>query len=294
MFFSIPISALGTMVALQLGGSSINSMVLGGLALAFSRLIDNSVVVLENIHRHMELGEPPLVAAEKGGREVALPVLAATLTTIVVFFPVTLLYGVSKFLFTALALAVVLSLAASYVVAMTVVPLFCAQFIHQAGHPHGARGRRSEKRPNPGSRFNAWFARGLRQVQDRYTRPSWWCWAACPHPAGFAAAFSASLLLFPLLGLSFFPRTDAGQFLINVKAPSGTKLAETEKEIAKLENLIRATITPGRHGNDRVEHRRGSRVLCHLHHELRHAHGLCASEPEAGTPDRGATNISIA
>ena len=97
-----------------MGGSSINSMVLGGLALAFSRLIDNSVVVLENIYRHLELGEPPAVAAEKGGREVALPVLAATLTTVVVFFPVTFLYGVSKFLFSALALAVVLSLFASY------------------------------------------------------------------------------------------------------------------------------------------------------------------------------------
>ena len=82
-------------------------MVLGGLALAFSRLIDNSVVVLENIYRHLELGEPPPVAAEKGGQEVALPVLAATLTTVVVFFPVTLLFGVSKFLFSALALAVV-------------------------------------------------------------------------------------------------------------------------------------------------------------------------------------------
>ena len=103
--------------ALGLGGGSINSMVLGGLALAFSRLIDNSVVVLENIYRHLELGESPAVAAEKGGREVALPVLAATLTTVVVFFPVTFLYGVSRFLFSALALAVVLSLFASYVVA---------------------------------------------------------------------------------------------------------------------------------------------------------------------------------
>ena len=75
VFFSIPLSALATFIALSLGGSSINSMVLGGLALAFSRLIDNSVVVLENIYRHLELGEPPAVAAEKGGREVALPVL---------------------------------------------------------------------------------------------------------------------------------------------------------------------------------------------------------------------------
>src|ERR1051326_6266234 len=102
VFFSIPLSALGTFIFLSLGGSSVNSMVLGGLALAFSRLIDNSVVVLENIYRHLEMGETPQEAAHKGGREVAIPVLAATLTTVVVFFPVTFLYGVSKFLFSAL------------------------------------------------------------------------------------------------------------------------------------------------------------------------------------------------
>ena len=142
VFFSIPLSALAAFIALSLGGSSINSMVLGGLALAFSRLIDNSVVVLENIYRHLELGEPPEVAAEKGGREVALPVLAATLTTVVVFFPVTFLYGVSKFLFSALALAVALSLFASYAVAMTVVPLFCARFIKRR-HIMARRPRRN-------------------------------------------------------------------------------------------------------------------------------------------------------
>ncbi len=118
-------------------------MILGGLALAFSRLIDNSVVVLENIFRHLEMGEPPEVAAERGGSEVALPVLAATLTTVIVFFPVTFLYGVSRFLFTALALAVILSLFASYLVAMTVVPLFCAKLIKIA-----TRSRRRQKPPS--------------------------------------------------------------------------------------------------------------------------------------------------
>src|SRR5579872_3052476 len=131
VFLSIPLSALAAFIALSLGDNTINAMILGGLALAFSRLIDNSVVVLENIFRHLEMGESPEVAAEKGGKEVALPVLAATLTTVVVFFPVIFLYGVSRFLFTALALAVVLSLFASYFVAMTVVPLFCARFIHK-------------------------------------------------------------------------------------------------------------------------------------------------------------------
>src|SRR5262249_4436082 len=134
VFFSIPLSVLATFMILAMGGSTVNSMILGGLALAFSRLIDNSVVVLENIFRHLEMGEDPETAAEVGGREVALPVLAATLTTAIVFFPVVFLYGVSQYLFTALALAVVIALFASYVVALTVVPLFCAKYLRGHGH----------------------------------------------------------------------------------------------------------------------------------------------------------------
>src|SRR5436305_1989856 len=164
VFFSIPLSALAAFLLLGLGGGSVNSMVLGGLALAFSRLIDNSVVVLENIYRHLEVGESPAVAAEKGGREVALPVLSATLTTVIVFFPVTFLYGVSKYLFSALALAVALSLFASYAVALTVVPLFCARFIKAPAH-HGTPSSEVavEVRPENksrwafGERFNLWF-----------------------------------------------------------------------------------------------------------------------------------------
>ena len=139
VFLSIPLSALAAFIALQSGGSTINAMILGGLALAFSRLIDNSVVVLENIFRHLEMGESPEVAAERGGKEVQLAVLAATLATSIVFFPVTFLYGVSRFLFVALALAVVLSLFASYLVAMTVVPLFCAKLIRSHQEQKGSR-----------------------------------------------------------------------------------------------------------------------------------------------------------
>src|SRR5436305_443179 len=176
VFFSIPLSALAAFIALSIGGGSLNSMVLGGLALAFSRLIDNSVVVLENIYRHLELGETPAVAAEKGGREVALPVLAATLTTVVVFFPVTFLYGVSKFLFSALALAVALSLFASYAVALTVVPLFCARFIKAPAH-HGTPSgeepveiRRPRRRWSVGDRFNVWFNNRFESFLKAYDR----------------------------------------------------------------------------------------------------------------------------
>ena len=147
VFLSIPLSALATFVVLYLMGSTVNTMILGGLALAFSRVIDNSVISLENIYRHLEMGALPQAAAEAGGNEVSLAVLAATLTTVVVFFPVTFLYGVSKFLFTALALAVVISLFASYFVAMTVIPLFCSRFLKQAPHAEGHEVGPSGARP---------------------------------------------------------------------------------------------------------------------------------------------------
>ncbi len=237
VFFSIPLSVLAAFIALQIGGSSINTMVLGGFALALSRLIDNSVVVLENIFRHLELGDSPAVAAENGGREVALPVLAATLTTVVVFFPVTLLYGVSKFLFSALALAVVLSLFASYLVAMTVVPLFCARFIKHAEVP-GAR-------PGFVAHFNLWFNRQFGHLLGAYEAL---VSKVLAQPvvtlSAFLVLFVASLLLYPLIGLSFFPRTDAGQFVINLKAPSGTRLLNTEKEVIRVEQLIRSIVLP--------------------------------------------------
>ncbi len=112
-------------------------MILGGLALVFSRLIDNGVIVLENIFRHMELGKSPEAAAEEGGTEVSMAVLAATFTTSIVFFPVTFFTGVSKYIFTPMALGVVLSIFASYFFAMTVVPLFCAKFIRLHGDDEG-------------------------------------------------------------------------------------------------------------------------------------------------------------
>ncbi|MEO8597435.1 MAG: efflux RND transporter permease subunit [Candidatus Solibacter sp.] len=251
VFFSIPLSALAAFIALSFGGGSINSMVLGGLALAFSRLIDNSVVVLENIYRHLEAGEAPEVAAEKGGREVALPVLSATLTTAVVFFPVTFLYGVSRYLFTALALAVVLALVASYVVAMTVVPLFCARFIKAPAH-HGTPSSEvpvtvdhAPKRRNLTDRFNLWFNDRFEDFLKFYDRL---LGTALRRPvvtlALFGLCFVASLAAFPSLGLSFFPRTDSGQFLINLKAPTGTRIAISESEVIKVEDLIRKSVAP--------------------------------------------------
>ncbi|EEF61573.1 efflux RND transporter permease subunit [Pedosphaera parvula] len=238
VFLSIPLSTLATFIALGMGGGTVNSMILGGLALVFSRLIDNSVVVLENIFRHLELGETPEVAAEKGGQEVALPVLAATLTTAVVFFPVTFLYGVSRFLFSALALAVVFALFASYFVALTVVPLFCAKFIKSA-HGHGAdHGKKSFS-----DRFNGWFNTRFGAMLDKYGLLLGWSlkrpWATILVITG---VFVLSLGLFKFVGISYFPRTDPGQFVINLKAPTGTRIENTEDFIKKVEEIVREEV----------------------------------------------------
>jgi HAE1 family hydrophobic/amphiphilic exporter-1 len=240
VLLSIPLSALAAFLAINAGGGSINSMVLGGLALAFSRLIDNSVVVLENIFRHLEEGESPEVAAERGGQEVALPVLAATFTTAIVFFPVVFLYGVSRFLFMALAASVVFSLFASYMVAMTVVPLFCARFIKghaQVAH-HGSK------------TFFARFVSGFNHKYDRMLMHyDIAVGKTLMRPAATVLAilgvFVFSLGLYPFLGVSFFPRTDPGQFVINIKAPTGTRIELTNEYIKHVEEDIRQVVPPG-------------------------------------------------
>ena len=249
VFLSIPLSALATFVVLYMMGSTINTMILGGLALAFSRIIDNSVISLENIYRHLEQGAAPMAAADVGGTEVNLAVLAATLTTVVVFFPVTFLFGVSKFLFSALALAVVISLFASYIVAMTVIPLFCSRFLQAVPHANGSANHEYEIEPTSAvgkswwERFTAAFNRRFNQMLDRY---EYWVNRALVRPgltvAVLSGVFLVSLMIYPFLGLAFFPSTDAGQFTINVKVPTGTRLEVTEQYVAKVEDLIRNVV----------------------------------------------------
>jgi len=235
VLLSIPISCLAAFLLLNATGSTINTMVLGGLALVLSRLIDNSVVVLENIYRHLENGEDPVTAAERGGQEVQLAVLAATFTTAIVFFPVVFLYGVSRYLFIALALGVVLALAASYLVAMTVVPLFCSRFLKTT---HGGRETKSLF-----GRFVDGFNRKYDQLLTHYDHA---VSKALAHPGitilAIMGSFVVSLGLYPLLGLAFFPRTDPGQFVINLKAPTGSRLEVTNQYVSRIENDIRSVI----------------------------------------------------
>jgi multidrug efflux pump subunit AcrB len=250
VLLSIPLSALTCFLIMNAMGGSINTMLLGGLALAFSRLIDDSVVVLENIFRFMEQGVPAREAAEKGGMEVALAVLAATSTTSIVFFPVTFFYGVSKYLFTDLALGVVLSIFASYIFAMTVVPLFCAQFIRVGAHEH----KEGESEQFEAHGVKGWLAKIVRRFNEQFQRLLSYYEKqvnrALVKPGRTALLILGGIVLlivvgFPFVGRAYFPRTDPGQFLIYVKAPSGTRIEVTDKYIAEVEDDIRAVVGKG-------------------------------------------------
>ncbi len=246
VMLSIPLSALVCLLLTNLMGGSINTMILGGLALAFSRLIDDSVVVLENIFRYMEMGHPPHEAAEKGGMEVSLAVLAATSTTSIVFFPIAFLTGISKYIFTPLGLGVVLSIFASYFFAMTVVPLFCANFIRLEGHGHGDEGEPAKDKHTLFQRFLEKFNNNFQKFLDAYERLAY---RVLKTPATTAAVLLGGLavtllVVFPFLGRAYFPRTDPGQFVIDVHMPSGTRIEVSNDYIAKVEKIIRSVVKP--------------------------------------------------
>ncbi|HLY40216.1 MAG TPA: efflux RND transporter permease subunit [Terracidiphilus sp.] len=242
VLLAVPLSMVVCLLITNYMGGSINTMILGGLALVFSRLIDNGVIVLENIFRHMELGEPTAVAAEKGGTEVSLAVLAATFTTAIVFFPVAFFSGVSKYIFTPLALGVVFSIFASYFFAMTVIPLYCSLFIRKKDDEelaeHTRRGLLGRFEVKFNERFQAmlvWYE-GLAKKAMR--RPGL---TTAFILGGVVVALAVTL---PFLGRAYFPRTDPGQFIIDVRMPAGTRLEVSNDYIAKVEDVIRGVVKP--------------------------------------------------
>jgi hydrophobic/amphiphilic exporter-1 (mainly G- bacteria), HAE1 family len=235
IFLSIPLSILAGAFGLYMNGSTINIMTLGGFALAIGRLVDDSVVVLENINRHLAQGKPPYEAARDGAQEVALPVLASTVTTCIVFFPVMFLFGVARYLFSALALAVVLSMTASYLVSMSVIPIYCARFLSiskatGAEHPEGngalALFDHAYER----------FAVDYEHLLENALNHKFFVIGAV------TLLFVTSMAIYPLLGTELFPETDAGTFTINFRAPAGTRIELTTQLARKIEALVRRTI----------------------------------------------------
>jgi len=230
IFLAIPLAILAAIIGLFYTGDTINAMTLGGLALAVGILVDQSIVVLENIVRHVRMGKPSFEAAVDGAREVALPILVSTITFCVVFYPVVFLSGIAKFLFTPLAIAASVAIIASYLIAITLVPAYCARFFKGeagAGAASGAAApTREEHRPE--SRLSRLFRQALG-------------WVIAFRYAVVGAAFAlfiGSVLLLTQMGTELFPPVDSGQFTMYVRLPSGTRIERTEQKIQAIERHI--------------------------------------------------------
>jgi len=237
---AIPLSVTAAFIGLYFTGHSVNIMTLGGLALAVGRLVDDVIVVVENFHRHMEMGKTSAQAAADAVSEVALPMLIITITVFLVFLPIAFFTGVIKFLFVPLALAVAYAMMASYVVALTLAPVSMARLLRghashaQGGGPTVPQGRLTEF----WNRLNIFDP-----FVERYVRFLRWCLA---HKVivivTVTAIFVGSMLMAPLMATEFFPKVDAGSFVLNVSASEGTRIEKTEAIVARIEGLIREAI----------------------------------------------------
>jgi multidrug efflux pump subunit AcrB len=235
---SIPLSILTAIVFLKLTGQTLNVMTLGGLALAVGMLVDDATVEVENIHRNHAMRKPLLVAILDGAHQIATPTLVGTLSICIVFFPVALLSGVAKFLFTPLALAVVYAMLTSYMLSRTLVTTMAH---HLLAHEH-------EEHTGPGrwDRFVRGFDERFNRVRDGYR--GLLAMFIARRVLGLtcvAIALAASMLLVMVAGEDFFPTVDAGMMRIHVRMPSGTRIERTEFVVNRLENEIRNIIPAG-------------------------------------------------
>ncbi len=230
---SIPLSILTSLAVLNLMGETINVMTLGGLALAVGILVDDATVTIENIHRNFGLGKPIVRAILDGAMQIATPAFVSTLCICIVFVPVIFLTGTAQYLFTPLALAVVLAIAASYVLSRTLVPTMVRYLLEGEAEQHN--GEDGAPR-NP-------FQRQFERMRDGYRGL---LASALAHRGFVAAAFvlisGACLALTPFLGQDFFPQVDSGQIRLHVRAPGNTRIEETERYFAGVEKSIRQVI----------------------------------------------------
>jgi multidrug efflux pump subunit AcrB len=249
---TIPISIIAAILIMFVDGQTLNTMTLGGFALAVGILVDNSTVVIENIERHVKEGEPLRQAIVSGCGEVAIPTALSTLCICIVFVPVFLLQGTAKYLFSPLSLSVCASLIASLALSFTLVPVLFVYLMRSsleghAGHPpHGAA---------PRSRFSVFslihhkFEDGFNSLRDGYRNVVAFCVGrAVVTSVFFLLLMAFSLLLFPHLGRDFFPQVDAGQMRLHVRAPPASRLEETQRYFAEVEGAIRQIV-----GQDQIE-----------------------------------------
>ncbi len=226
VLIALPLAVLGALIGLYFTHETLNAMTLGGIAVVIGLLIDESIVVLENTARHLDLGAPLREAALVGASEVMRPLTIVTITISVVFFPIIFISGIGKFLFTPLAKSVVFAIWTSRLLASTLVPVCAARFFK-----HRATKSREE--------HENWFER----VRGRYThaldRVLQMRWRTLGATAAF---FIVSMLIFKLIGTELFPQSDAGQFTVKVRATTGLRVEKTEELVAQIEKSIGALV----------------------------------------------------
>jgi multidrug efflux pump subunit AcrB len=234
---SIPLSILTSVILLSLIGETINTMTLGGLALAVGILVDDATVTIENIERFLEEGYELRQAILDGAAQIAVPALVSTLCICIVFLPMFFLSGVSRYLFVPLAEAVVFAMLASYVLSRTLVPTL-AMYLLRVHHPQPSR--------NPLVRFQQAFERGFERTRSAYQRllTSLVQGRAVFLPV-FLVGCCCAFLLVPFLGRDFFPSTDAGEFILHVRGRTGLRIEETARLCDLVEDQIRRTVPAG-------------------------------------------------
>jgi CzcA family heavy metal efflux pump len=234
---SIPLSILTAIIALKLSGQTINTMTLGGIALAVGMLVDDATVEIENIHRNQAMHKPLLVAILDGASQIATPTFVGTLSICIVFFPVVLLTGVARFLFTPLALAVVFAMLTSYLLSRTLVQTMARYLLPENHEEHLGNGR--------WARFVTGFDNGFNRVRDTYRNAL----AMFIARRTFSLVCVAIVILVSIalafeVGQDFFPRVDAGMMRLHVRAPTGTRIEHTELIVDDIDNAIRKIIPP--------------------------------------------------
>src|SRR5271156_365175 len=232
---SIPLAIMTSIAALHVTGQTINIMTLGGLALSVGMLVDDATVEVENIHRNHAMGKPLAVAILDGAHQIAVPALVGTLCICIVSAPVTMLKGVSKFLFPPLAMAVIFAMLTSYLLSRTLVATMAINLLPEDPNEHGIGGRVGkylERFDQAFERFKGRYKSGLTTAMEHRGLA-----LGC-----IAVVILSSMLLLFAVGQDFFPYVDAGQIKLHVRVPAGTRLEETERIMAKVENIVRSTV----------------------------------------------------
>lgn len=240
VLISIPLSIMTSIIFLSLLGETLNIMTLGGLALAIGILVDDATVAIENIHRNVSAGKPLRKAILDGSYEVTIPAFVSTLSICIVFLPVVLLVGPSKFLFTPFALAVIFAIGASYVLSRTLVPVLIDFLLPPEMYLYTGGGPKTKL-----DHYHVKFSEHFHHFRHSYGEALKWALDnRLVILVVFGMIFASALIIAPFVGEDFFPSVDAGQLRLHVRAPTGTRIEVTEEIFGEVENEIRKLIPP--------------------------------------------------